>query len=509
MNQALLQDALRLRRAGKLAEAAELYGQVLRAEPKHFEALHALGILNYQSGRLEEAERLIRQAVAANPNAADAAYNHACLLQKLNRPEEALAAFDSALAIRPDYLEALVNRGGVLWALKRREEALANSQKVVALKPDLAEGWNNHGGVLQALERFEEALASYDRALALKPSYAESWKNRGAVLTILQRHDEALAAIDKALQGRPNDPELLGRRADLLALLNRTEEAAAAYERYLALKPEDADAWHARGFALKLLNRGPEALACFESAVNFAPGNLAMRESRGSMLFVLERFEEAARDYEMLLAGDAPPSWVPGYLAICHLHCCDWRSLDSERAKISAEIKAGRFALDPTGNALLSQSLEEQLQCARIWAAEKYPRPETRLWNGEIYRHDRIRLAYLSADFRTHATAFLMAGVFEQHDKTRFETIAISYSADDKSAMRARLEASFDRFIDVRDRSDAEVAQTLREMEIDIAVDLKGYTAEGRPGILGHRAAPVQAHYLGFPEPWASIMSTI
>jgi protein O-GlcNAc transferase len=499
MNAALLQDAQTLRRTGKLAQAAELYRKILEAEPKHFEALHALGILTYQSGKLEDAERLIRQAVAANPAAADAAYNHACLLQRLNRPEEALAAFDAALTIRPDYLEALVNRGGALWALKRREEALLNAQRVVVLKPDLAEGWNNQGTVLQALERFDEALESFDRAVALKPNYAEAWKNRGTVLTIQQRHQDALQAIDKALQGMPNNLELLGRRADLLALLNRPEKSAASYERYLVLKPDDANAWHARGVALQRLNRIPEALACFDKAVGFAPGNLAMRESRGTMLFVLERFEEAARDYQMLLAGDAPPSWAAGYLAICHLHCCDWRSLDSERARVSAELKAGRFAVDPTGNAILSNSLEEQLQCARIWAAEKYPSAPTRLWNGEIYRHDRIKLAYLSADFRAHATAFLMAGVFEQHDKNRFETVAICYSANDNSPMRARLENSFDRFIDVRNQSDAQVATLLREMEIEVAVDLKGYTAQSRPGILAHRPAPVQAHYLGFP----------
>ena len=499
MTETLMQEAVRLRRAGKLAEAAEIYAQVVRAQPRHFEALHALGILSYQTGRLEDAERLIREAVNANPSAADAAYNHACLLQRLNRPEEALAAFDRALALKPDYLEALVNRGGVLTALKRHEAALANSERVVVLKPDLAEAWNNRGGVLQALERFDGALASYDRALSLKPNYAEGWKNRAALLTILNRDEEALQATDKALELVQGNADLLCRRADLLARLNRPEEAASAYERYLALKPGDADAWHARGFALKMLMRRTEALSCFDQAVELAPGDHAMRASRGNMLFELDRFEEAARDYEILLAGESPPSWARGYLTICRLHCCDWRFLGEERLKIAAELRAGHFVLDPMGNAIISQSLEEQLQCARIWAADKYPAAAKPLWTGERYRHDKIRLAYLSADFRTHATALLMAGIFEHHDRRRFETVAISYSTNDKSPMRARLEAAFDRFIDVQTMSDAEVAARLREMEIDIAVDLKGYTAESRPGILSYRPSPVQAHYLGFP----------
>jgi predicted O-linked N-acetylglucosamine transferase (SPINDLY family) len=499
MSEVLLQDALQLRRAGKITEAAEIYRALLRREPGHFEALHALGIISYQSGRIDEAERLIRQAVASNPNAAEAAYNHACLLQRMNRPEEALGAFDRALAVRPDYIEALVNRGGVLWMLKRYPEALANSERVVELRPDLAEAWNNHGGALQVADRFEEALVAYDRALAIKPAYLDAWKNRAILLTRLQRHEEALQATDKALELAPDSLDLLARRGDLLALQNRQEEAAAAYDRYLKLKPDDANAWYARGFALKLLNRRPESLACFERAVNLQPADARFRENRGNMLFEVERFEEAAQDYEALAVGPTPPTWLPGYLAICHLHCCDWRNLDAERVKISAGLEAGLFVIDPTGNAIISHSLAEQLQCARIWAADKYPPMAPPLWQPERSPREKIRVAYLSADFRAHATAFLMAGVFEHHDRSKFETLAISYSADDKSPMRARLEKSFDRFIDIRDQNDAEAAGLLRDLEIDIVVDLKGYTAEGRPGLLSQRIAPVQAHYLGFP----------
>ena len=499
MNEALLQDAMRLRRAGKLAEAAELYGRVLRDEPRHYEALHALGILSYQRGRLEEAEKLIREAMSSNPRAADAAYNHACLLQKMNRPEEALQSFDRALALKPGYLEALVNRSSVLVLLNRQQEALANSEQVVALKPDLAEAWNNQGGILHALARLDDALASFDRAVALKPNYAEAWKSRALILSQLGRTEEALASIGKALQTAPNNADLLCRRADLLAMLNRHEDAQAEYGRYLLAKPDDANAWHARGFALKLLRRWPEALSCFDNALAFAPGRAAFLESRGSLYFEMERFEEAGRDYEALLATESPPSWTLGYLTICRLHCCDWRGLSAAREQMAADLEAGRFVLDPQGFSMLSNSLDQQRQCARIWARDKVVRPAKLLWSGERYRHERIRLAYLSADFRTHATAFLMAGVFEHHDRNQFETVAISYSTDDGSPMRSRLEESFDRFIDVQTMNDTEVAEIVRDMEIDVAVDLKGYTAESRPGILAARPAPVQAHYLGFP----------
>ena len=505
MSQALLESALRLQRAGRLAEAAEIYAQVLRAEPRHFDALHGLGIIRYQTGRLEEAERLIGEAAAVNPNAANAFYNRACLLHRLNRLDEALASFDRAVAIKPDYVEALVNRSMVLATLNRHDAALASLDTVVALRPNIAEAWNNRGAALFALGRLDDALASYDRATALKPEYAEAWKNRAIVLLLLQRIDEALSAFDRAAALAPRDPDIQLRRADLLFQLNRAAEAARAYEAYLALKPDDASAWNRRGTALQQERRRPDALACYDKAIALAPGDMSARLNRANLLFELERFEDAANDYQAVRDGDPNcPAYVTGYMTLCRLHGCDWRTLKGERARIGALVEAEQFVLDPIGNIVLFDSPEKQLAFARVWATQKYRAATVPLWDGEVYHHDKIRVAYLSADFRTHATALLMAGVFEAHDRARFETTAISFGADDKSPMRARLEAGFDRFIDVRVIGDAEVAQQLRRAEIDIAVDLKGYTQEGRPGILAYRPAPIQAQYLGYPGTMAA-----
>src|SRR5262249_41841492 len=133
------------------------------------------------------------------------------------------------------------------------------------------------------------------------------------------------------------------------------------------------------------------------------------------------------------------------------------------------------------------------------FVADRVARPAVPLWAGGHYDHGRIRIAYLSADFRQHATAELIAGLIEAHDRTRFEVGAISFGRDDGSALRARLEGAFDWFEDVRLKSDAEVAQALKDREIDIAIDLKAHTLESRPGILACRPCPVQVSYLGYP----------
>jgi predicted O-linked N-acetylglucosamine transferase (SPINDLY family) len=499
VSESLLQNALNLRRAGRLGDAARIYEDLLATEPGNFEALHALGIIRYQTGQIEDAERLIGKAVAMKPEAHDAHYNRACLLQKLSRPEDALAAFDRAVSLKPDYVEALVNRASVLTALKRHDDALASLDQVLALRSSIAEVWNNKAGALTALNRSEEALASYDRAVALKPGYVEAWKNRGILLITLGRAQDALESFDKVLGLDSNNSQALRSRADILFVLKRSEEAAASYQKYLAQKLDDADAWTQHGIALIELNRHGDALGSFGKAITLDPANADAWNHRGHVHFALKRFEEAAHDYAraLSLAPDLP--YGLGYLAQSRLRSCDWSQIEEDRRKIAAGLREGRRVIDPFGNLIVSDSLEDQLQCARIEMAQSNSAGLPRFWQGESYRHDRIRLAYLSADFRPHPVAFLIAGVFEHHDKSRFEMTAISFGPDDRSEMRTRISSAFDRFIDVRSQTDIEVAALLRQMEIDIAVDLTGFCEHGRPEILSYRPAPLQVNYLGFP----------
>jgi len=183
MSQALLETALRLRQAGRLADAADIYRQILAHEPRHFEALHALGLVHYQSGKIDEAERLIGEAIAIRPDAPDALYNRACLLARMSRSDEALSSFDAALAVRPDYPEALVNRGNLLAGMKRLDEALASFEKAVTLRPAIAELWISRAAALYALGRFEDAASSCERALALKPNHADAQDLRDRALS--------------------------------------------------------------------------------------------------------------------------------------------------------------------------------------------------------------------------------------------------------------------------------------------------------------------------------------
>jgi predicted O-linked N-acetylglucosamine transferase (SPINDLY family) len=494
-----LQNAYRAHAAGNIPEAVRVCRDILRDEPRHFDALYLLGFLLSRLGQSEEGEVLIGKALKINPRAPDAWYNRGCLLQEMNRHKEALAAFERALALKPDFPDAAVNRGIALLALKRPREALAIFDKIVQSQPADPEAWNNRANAQLSLDRSEDALLSLDRALACNGRFADAWSNRGTALHRLRRYEEALGAFDHALALKPGGIEALCNRANTLLELRRYSEALAGYGAALQRAPDSVLALTNRGNASMLLRDYDKALADYDRALTAQPGNADALYNRANVLWLMKRTEDAIRDCEKLIAADPHYDYAPGALVHCKLHGCDWRGLRDAQAAVLDGVRHGRRAISPFQFLAFSSAPKDQLACARIAVAHKYPPAQAALWRGEIYRHDKIRVAYLSADFHAHATAHLMAGLFEAHDRTRFETFALSFGPDDKSPMRARLERAFSRFLDLRGRSDREIAGLMRQLEIDIAVDLKGYTQDCRSFILAQRAAPLQVNYLGYP----------
>jgi predicted O-linked N-acetylglucosamine transferase (SPINDLY family) len=499
MNTISIQGARRAHQIGNRSEAVRLCREILRLNPRDFDALYLLGYLHSQAGELEEAERLIAEALKINPYSSDAAYNRGCILQTLARHAEALACFDQAIAINARFLDAIVNRGISLRALKRPVEALASFDRALELKSDDAECWNSRATALMELGQPGEALASLGRALALNADYADAWSNRGVALHRLRRHAEALGSFAKSLALNPNSFTAWSNRGSTLMDLHRFREAIQDLDRALVLRPDYLEACINRGIAFTALKEQDRALASFAQALKAHPGSTEALYNRANTFMVFKRFEEAAKDCESLLKLDPEYKYARGFLAFFRLQCCDWRALDSQRTAIATSVRAGKCAVPPFAAAALLDAGADQLSAARICVADKYPPTLQPLWREERYQHRKIRLAYLSGDFNNTAVANLMAGVFEHHDTSRFETIAVSFTEGDGSEMRARLRRSFGRFIDVWNVSDAEVAGFLRQNEIDIAVDLMGFTGDSRPGILALRPAPMQVNHLGFP----------
>jgi predicted O-linked N-acetylglucosamine transferase (SPINDLY family) len=244
MNQALWQNAQRAHQAGDLEQAARLYGEILRADPRHFDTHYSLGFLYFQCGQFEPAERMMARASLLNAHAADPYFVRGCALQRMGRTADALAAFDRAIALRPGFVEALVNRGALLFTLKRYGEALPSLDAALALDPTMAQAWNNRANVLSELGRYGEAVESYDKGLALRPRLPEALINRGTALLALDRENDAFASYDDALRENPESADALNGRANAEFALKDYAAAANDYEAALARRPDYA---YARG----------------------------------------------------------------------------------------------------------------------------------------------------------------------------------------------------------------------------------------------------------------------
>ena len=465
MSEQLLKAAFQAHQQGNLPEASRLYGELLRVQPRHFDALFLLGFARLQEGAFEEAQQLMDRALGVNPSSLDALRHRGTALQQLNRHAEALASYDKALAIAPDAAEIAMARGTALSQLGRHDEAFLAYDRAVSAQPALAVGWMLRGNALLEQGKNEEALASYDSTLSLKPEFAEGWRHRGLALGQLSRVDEALVSVDRAL----------------------------------ALQGDNAAAWNDRGHLLMRLDRHADAEQAFDRVLTLGPGDVHAFYNRGNALSILKRYDEAIRDCERVLAIDPDYPYARGVLVHSRLQCCDWRGYDEERRKIASALDARKRVVSPFNHKALSDSAVEQLQCARVWVHNELPAAPDPLWGGEAYRHERIRLAYVSADFTASAVATLMAGIFEHHDRKRFEVSAISFGSDLKTEMRSRLTDGFEHFVDVKDMNDLDIARRVRAMEADIVVDLMGYTGTCRSRIFTFRPAPVQVNFLGFP----------
>lgn len=363
----------------------------------------------------------------------------------------------------PAHAGALHLSGLVAYQIRHFQTAVDLIDKALAIEPDNAAFHGNHGIALKGLHRHDEALASYDRALALQPDYVEAHFNRGATLQELNRLEEALTGYDRAIALKPDYAAAWNNRAIVQKALGRCSEALSSYDQALALGPDYADAWYNRGNALMDLKRRDEALASYERAVALG------------------------LDY----------GFLSGCIAHARSFLCDWSCHAEDIEKLRAVVAAGERITPFTLLALVDDAALHRL------AAEIYGRELTKVSRlpppAPASGGQKIHLAYLSADFHNHATAYLMAELFERHDRDRFELTAISFGPAAQDGMRARVCAAFDRFIDARMMSDVAVARLCRGLGVDIALDLKGYTTDCRPGILAERCAPLQLNYLGYP----------
>lgn len=497
--QTMFQHALALHQNGRTAEAQSAYLEVLNIEPRHFDSLHLLGVIAYQSDMLESGVKLISEAIGINPAAAAPHNNLGNALLKSGKFEEAVACYDRAISRNPEYANAYNNRGNALKELSRLEEGLRSCNRAIELKPDYANAYNNRGNIERALGVPAKALRSYEKALTLTPNDADIYVNMGIALSDLKLEEAALDCNEKAIALNPRSAEAFNNRGKTLKDLRRLDDAIESLQIALELKPNFVDAHLNLGITLAEMRRFDEGLYCYGKALEIRPDFAKAYLNRGLALMEMGRIEEALSDFEKGYEINPEAEFLLGILLHQKMSLCDWKGLDEHLEALARSILAGQKASPPFALIGLIDSPEIQRKASEIYVSANYPASNLPVEFAKKAKGQPIKIGYYSADFHNHATAYLMAELFESHSADKFELYGFSFGPQAQDEMQQRVSRAFDRFIDVSHISDRKVASLSRDLGIDIAVDLKGHTAHSRPGIFAAKCAPIQVNYLGYP----------
>jgi len=309
--------------------------------------------------------------------------------------------------------------------------------------------------------RYRTARAVAERRIAQNPKDRAAWQDLGDALFGLRRHAAAIAAYDKALEAAPESTVLFKRRA---AAVRAGGQQVIHFDTVEEIRrnPEDANVWARHAASLAAEKRYLEATIAADRALAINPAQ-----------------------QDALIVGIRS-----------RIQSCDWRRSAEDERQVAEAFSAGRSLITPAGNRAICDSEAQNLVAAQLWA-RPFVVPKTSLQRPRTYHHDRIRLGYICSEYHEHPVGWHIAGVFEHHDRTRFEITAISLGGPNSSSIRQRIQAGCDRFISVHDQSDERIAELIREMEIDIAIDLDRFAAKARPGILARRPAALQVTYFG------------
>ena len=355
-------------------------------------------------------------------------------------------------------------------AIARHQQGLLSEAHRMYLEllidqPGHADALHLLGVTAHQFGHWRQAVALIDRAICVDRSQAAYYSNRGNALKKLKQYAAAIASFNEAIRLKADFAAAFFNRGVVLNEQQQYDVALSSCDRAICLKSDYAEAYSIRGYALQALKRYDAALASFDHA---------------------------------LAISDVLP-YIRGHRLHVKMIASLWQRHDAEAADLIGKIQSGDRAATPFPVLSLVDSLAVQHQAATIYGGDTSPLDDCLGAIGKRPRRQRIRIGYYSADFRDHAISYLMAELFECHDRDRFELYGFAFGPTDHGQMRQRIATAFDRFFDIGDQSDLAAAQLSRSLGIDIAIDLMGYTENQRMGIFALRAAPIQVNYLGYP----------
>ena len=529
--------ALHHHQAGRLTEAEPLYRQVLAAAPHHADSLQLLGVLSYQTGRAEAAVALIGQAIQIISDNPAYLYNLGIALQAQGKLDDAIARYTEALRLKPDYPDALYNLGNALQAQGKLDDAIARYTEALRLKPDYPGALNNLGTALQDQGKLDDAIARYTEALRLKPDYPDALNNLGNALQAQGKLDDAIARYTEALRLKPDYPVALNNLGNALQAQGKLDDAIARYTEALRLKPDYPDALNNLGNALKAQGKLDDAIARYTEALRLQPdypvalynlGNAL--QDQGKLDDSVARYTEALRlkpDYPDALNNlgnalkaqgkldDAIARYTealrlkpdyPGALNNLGTALQDQGKLDDAIARYTEALRLKPDYRDALSNLLFALNYTDTLTPESLFAEHVRLGAQFEAMSspGDMsIRHtdwdQRLRIGYVSPDFRNHSVAYFLEPLLRAHNKNAVEVFCYAEVLR-PDVITERFKSLADGWLSTVGMSAENLSRRIREDGIDILVDLAGHTANNRLSVFACKSAPVQVTWLGHPN---------
>lgn len=498
------QDLLRMVETFKSGHAQKAHTLGIKFLAKHgpnFDVLHLLGTIELAAGQINEAWSHWQNALSLKPDHLLLLNKMGSLARKLGKENESESFFRQAIAIDRSQPEAHFNLGNCLSARSDWLPAIQSFTNAIECQPEFVQAYNNLAIALQNFGRPDEAVKVLETALSKTPKEAKLHVNKARALQAMSLLKAAIVYLNQSLEKIGPNFEILTVLADLEAENNDFASSRVHYQQALKLQPKSEVVHNNYGNMLQSTGHLDEAMLHYKEAVNINPRFYQALQNLCNILNARKDFAQSLVYLEQVRAINPDSPYLAGMQMNARLHTCTWDDWDIYSKEVENGVLQGLKTVNPFPPLAFFTRIDLQTRSAALWStnecAEKNVLPK-------IHRKPRIagkkiRVGYFSADLYTHATALLMAGVLEAHCRQQFEWIAFSFGPSQEDALSNRVRAAFDKFIDVRNYSDRVVAQLSRELDIDIAVDLKGFTQEARTGIFAERAAPIQVNYLGFP----------
>ena len=460
----VINELLSLFNNGQFSTVTERTQALTNHYPKAFMLWNILGVSAYKTHMLDKAIKACKKAILIKPDYAEAYNNMGVALKDIGKVDEAIRIFNKAILIKPDYVEAYNNLGNAYKDKYKPEEAIKAYKRAISLKPDYAEAYNNLGNSLNDLGRFEEAIEYINKSILLKPNYVLAFNNLGVVLSAQGKLNEAVVEFKKALLLNPNYADANNNLGNIFYELGDFKSAISYFKFALSIDPNFVEALNNLGKTFVKQNYLVEAIQCFNNSLSIRPQDEIIRAKKIHLLSQI----------------------------------CDWKSIEKDKNLIPNLGINDQYILPFSALSLEDNPINHRKR-SELYA--KYFINKLNILPDQFLntKYSKIRVGYFSADFHDHATMHLMSKIFILHDKEKFEIYAYSIGPKRDDFMRQNLIKAVDVFHDVSQMNDRDIAMLARQDEIDIAVDLKGYTYQSRTGIFAFRAAPIQINYLGYP----------